>query len=150
MRGRRKKLNPHPLPVVPYLAYKHHPTFQFFLGDRVFQHNHLAVIHFILQQDQAAVRIDHHGIARFLEFLAIVRAALRLDANLVKNSCAAPGRHCRCRRHFAHTAIFDCPPPTVNWPPEQVFRISNLPSGRKPPTCAVGRRAEEGSRRLAI
>ena len=61
---------------------------------------HLAVVDLMLQHQQAAVRVDHHGLASLAEFLAVVRAALCLHPHLVKYPPAAPGRG---NSEFAHS-----------------------------------------------
>src|SRR5215831_19441416 len=65
----------------------------------------------MLQEQQAAVSANDHGLASFLELLAVVRAPLSLYAHLVKGSRASSG--C-CGNHFAHSAIIGCPSALVN------------------------------------
>src|SRR5690242_9736230 len=65
----------------------------------------------MLQEQQAAVSAHHHGLASLLKLLAVMRAPLRLYANLVEGSRASS--RC-CRDHFVHSAIIGRPLAIVN------------------------------------
>jgi hypothetical protein len=127
MRRWRQKFNPHALPLLPWIALVDDPAFQLFLRLRVADHQHLPILHFMLQQQQTAVRIDDHGFASLAEFAAILAASLRLHTHPVKHPRAAPRAY---RRRFAHTAIFERAPHTVNCPSVQVFPIRNSAEDR--------------------
>lgn len=98
----RQKLYPNPLSFFARLALVDDAALLIFQRFRVRQNQHLAVVNFVLQEQQPAVCVDHHGLASLLELLSIVRAALRLHSHLVKRSSAAPPQGCRC---LAHTII---------------------------------------------
>jgi len=68
------------------------------------------------------VGIDDHGFASLAEFAAILAAPLRLHAHFMKGPRATARR---CRRGFAHIAIFERAPHTVNGPSGQVFPTRN-------------------------
>lgn len=75
---RGKEFNAHALPTFAKIAQENDAAFDFFLSFRVGDRQELAVIHFVFQHQQPAVRADHQGLARFAEFFAIVSASLRL------------------------------------------------------------------------
>ena len=106
-----KKLNSYPLPAVPGIAQKDHAALLFLLGLRMNQDEHLPVVDFVLQQQQSAVRVHHHGFANLFELAAIVPASLRLNAHLVKDASATSRRG---ESNFAHTPILGRPGRCVN------------------------------------
>jgi len=106
MRRRRKKFDAHALAFIPDVAQIDHAAFLFFLRERIGQFEHFAVVHLVLQEQQAAVRVHHERFARFLELFPVVRPPLHLDSHTVKNSSAAPRSSCGCWHDFAHAAIF--------------------------------------------
>src|SRR5258708_12269101 len=53
------------------------------------KHQHLAVIDLVLQQDQRAVRVHHHGFACLAKFPPVMRAPVRLQPHLQESSSAA-------------------------------------------------------------
>src|SRR5437763_8461406 len=107
-RRRRKKLDPHPLALSPQISQIDDSAFQFFLGLRVRNYQHFAVVHFMLQQQEATKAVDDHGFACLAELLSVVAAALRLNAHLVKDSRTSPGCGCSDFAHGHHLQ-----PPTL-------------------------------------
>src|SRR6266480_3721026 len=79
--------------LVPLLRHRlpqvDHTAFLLFLRLRICHHQHLAVIDFMLEEQQAAMSADHHGLASFLELLAVVSAPLSLHADFVEGSRAS-------------------------------------------------------------
>jgi hypothetical protein len=104
-RRRCQKLNSNPLPIVPGFAQKHHAALLLIIRVRIRQYDHLALIDFVLQQQQSAVRIDHQRLAHFAKFSSIVAAAGRLDSHLVKH---APAAAWRGKSSVRHAPIFNC------------------------------------------
>jgi len=98
---RRQKLHANSLPSLAGLPLIHHPALLLFQCLRVRQDDHLAVIDLMLQHQQPAVRVDHHGLASLFEFLSVVRAALCLHAHLVECPPAASVCWRRCRAHIS-------------------------------------------------
>jgi signal transduction protein with GAF and PtsI domain len=96
-----EKLHANALPSFARLALVYDTALLFFQGLWVRQDEHLAVVDLVLQQQQAAMRIHDDGFTSFFEFLAIVRAALRLQANLVEGASAASVCRRCCSRHIA-------------------------------------------------
>src|SRR5205807_8752241 len=86
-------------------------AFLLFLGERIRQHQHLAVIHFVFEKQQAPVGTHRHRFAGFFELLAVVGAPLGLHSDFVKGPRAASWR---CGNHVAHRAIIDGRPRGVN------------------------------------
>ena len=84
----RQKLNSHPLPMTAGVTDKHDSAFQFFLRDGIFQDNHLAVIHFIVEVQQSAMRVYHDCLAYLAKLLSIVAAAVCFQAHLVEDALA--------------------------------------------------------------
>lgn len=105
MRRRRQELHANSLAPLAGLSLKNHAALLLFQSFRVRQNEHFAVVDFVLQKQQPAVRVDHHGFARLFEFLSVMRAALRLYAHLVE--CPSAASVCR-RRRLVHTAIIGC------------------------------------------
>src|SRR6202521_567507 len=97
MRRWGEKFDPHALPLLPRIAQVDDSAFQLFLRLRVADDQHLPILDFILQKQQAAVGIDDHGFASLAEFAAIMAASLRLHAHPVKGPRAAPRAY---RRRF--------------------------------------------------
>jgi hypothetical protein len=64
-------------------------AFLLFLRFGVGEDQHFTVVNFVLEHEQAAMGVDDHGFADFLELLAVVAAARGLDAHLVKDAGAA-------------------------------------------------------------
>ncbi len=122
MRRWSEKFDPHALPLLPWIALVDDSAFQLFLCLRVADDQHLPILDFMLQKQQTAVGIDDHSLASLAEFAAIMAASLRLHAHLVKDPPAA-ARACRC--DFAHRAIFERHPHTVNCLYVQVFPNRN-------------------------
>jgi Ferric reductase like transmembrane component len=105
-RRRRQKLHANPLPSFARLALIHHAALLLFQRLGVRQNEHLPVIDLVLHHQQTAVRVDHHGLARLLEFLPVVRAALRLQSHLVKRPPAATVGWRGCSVHTAIIGLF--------------------------------------------
>lgn len=114
---RRQKLDPDPLAPIPRFAHKDHPALQFFHGQRIFHHDHFAIIHFVGHVEQSAMRAHNYRFAHFAKFLPVVAAAMGLQPCLVKDSLAPAfaGKHC-----FAHAPILGAPVDSVNCPKGQV------------------------------
>lgn len=91
--GRRsKKLHTDALALFAGLALIDDSALLLFQRFGIRQHEHFAVVDFVLHQEQATMRADHHGFARLVEFFSIVRAALGLQPHFVKCAAAAPMR----------------------------------------------------------
>jgi len=103
-RRRRQKLHANPLTSLAGLPLIYNAAFLLFQCLRVRQDDHLAVIDLMLQHQQPAVRVDHHGLARFFKLLAVMRTALGLHAYLVEGPPAASVCWRRCS---VHTAIIE-------------------------------------------
>ena len=86
-------------------------AFLLFLRFRVGQHNHFAVIDFVLELEKAAVGVDDDGLANFLELASVVGAACRLHAHPVEDASAAARR---LTEDFRHRCMFGCGPRRVN------------------------------------
>ena len=91
MRRRRQEFNSHALATFAKIAEKHNTALDLFLRLRVSDRQQLAVVYFMFQREEAAVRADYQGLARFTEFFAIVSASLRLHLHLAEDASAAPG-----------------------------------------------------------
>lgn len=91
MRRRGQEFNSDALAAFAKIAEKNNAAFDLFLRFRVGDRQQLSVVHFMLQREEAAVRADHEGLARFTEFFAIVSASLRLHLHLAEDASAAPG-----------------------------------------------------------
>jgi hypothetical protein len=128
MRRGRKELNADTLAAVAEIAKKHDAALDLFLSFGVGDRQELAVIHFVFQRQQPAVRTDHQGLARFAEFFAIVSASLRLHLHFAKDASAAPGSGKLDRGH--HAFIIEKALEGVNWPAGQVYRIKKRVAGR--------------------
>lgn len=124
VRRGRQKLHPNPDPFCPALPGKYDPALLLFLSLRVNQHQHFVVIHFVLQHQQAAVRVHHQCLAHLAELLAGVAAAEGLQLHAVKDALAAPV--CRERGFLHNVPIIGPAPGTVNCPFGQVCPISTL------------------------
>jgi hypothetical protein len=105
-RRRRQKFHANPLPSFAGLALIHHPALLLFQSLRVRQNEHFPVIDLVLHHQQTAVRIHDHGLARLLELLPVVRAALRLQPHLVKRPPAATVGWRGCSVHTAIIGFF--------------------------------------------
>ena len=87
-----EKLDAHTLSLVPGIAHVNDAAFLLFQRLRIGNHQHLTVVHLMLQQQQASVRVHHHGFAGLFEFFPVVRPALGLHTHFVEHSAAAPRR----------------------------------------------------------
>jgi hypothetical protein len=124
---RRQELNSHALALIAQFAQIHDPAFHLFLRLRVRNHEQFAVIHFVLQHQQAAMRAHHQCFARFLELFPVMLASLRAYFQFSKDSCAAPrGRKFSC---CAHATMFCGSSEPVNCPSARLYRIRNGASG---------------------
>jgi hypothetical protein len=122
---RGKKFNSHTLPAVSGFTDEYDPAFLLFLRNRIFEDNHFAVIHFIAQIQQSAMRIYDYGLANFAKLLTVVRAAMHLQPHLVEDALASP----RTRSHsFLHAPILGSPVTSVNCPKVQVSPNCNASS----------------------
>lgn len=109
----RQKLNANPLSSVSRFADEHDAAFQLFHGDRIFQHDHFAVIYFIAQVQQTAVGIDHHCLAYLAKLLAIMAAPMSLQSHLVKDTLAPASANLDL---FLHVVILGVTANCVNCP----------------------------------
>jgi hypothetical protein len=103
-RRRRQKLHADPLSSIAGLALKNDAALLLFQGFRIRQNNHFAVVNLVLQKQQSAMRVHHHGLAGLFEFFSVVCPALCLHAHLVECAPAAPVCWRGC---FIHTAIIE-------------------------------------------
>lgn len=125
MRCRRQKLHPYTNPLASAFPGKHDSALLLVLRQRIHQDDRFPLVHFIVQHQQAAVRVHHHRLAHFAEFPSIVRAPLRLQPHLVKDALASPGRS-KCR--LVHMHMMRLPPGRVNCPLGQVSpNLKQLP-----------------------
>jgi hypothetical protein len=105
-RRRRQKLDANPLSSFAGLPLIHHAALLLFQSLRVRQNEHLSVVNLMLHHQQTAMRVDHHGLARLLELLSVVRAPLRLQSHLVKRPPAATVGWRGCSVHTAIIGLF--------------------------------------------
>ena len=103
MRSWGEELDTYALAAIGRLTEIDDATLLLFLGFRVGEHQHFAVIDFVLEHQQSAVRVDHDGLADLFKLAAIVSAAGCLEAHPVKYASAAARRFVE---DFRHTAIF--------------------------------------------
>jgi len=103
-RRRRQKLHADPLSSIAGLSLKNDAALLLFQSFRIRQNNHFAVVNLMLQKQQSAMRVHHHGIAGLFEFFSVVRPALCLDAHLVECAPATPVCWRGC---FVHTAMIE-------------------------------------------
>src|SRR5271155_1241997 len=101
-RRRTQELNAHTLALVSRIAQKHHPALQLLFRVRIGQHQHLSLLDFVLQQEQPAVRIHHHGFAHFAEFPPVVISPVHFYPHFVKH---APAAAWRGESSLAHASI---------------------------------------------
>ena len=95
-----QKFNSHSLSLIAQFTQKHNSALDFLLRFRIRDHQQFAVVHFVFQHQQSAVRAHHHRFARFTEFLAVMPASLRLHLQFSEDSCASPGgREFNCCAH---------------------------------------------------
>ena len=99
MRGWRQKFHADSLPAISRFSHENHAAFLFFQRLRMNQHQHLAIIHFIAQHQQSAMRVHHLRFAHFAKFPAIVAAPNSLQPHPVKDALASAGRGLQ---NFAH------------------------------------------------
>ena len=92
VRRRRQELNSHPLASLDRIAQINYPAFLFFLRLRIGQNEHYAVVHLMLQHEQAAVGIYDHGFAELAELLPVMSAPLCLHPDPVEYAAAAAWR----------------------------------------------------------
>jgi hypothetical protein len=111
-----QKLNPHALAPLPRIAQKYDAAFQLFVRIRICEHQHLSLLDFVLQQEQPAMGIHHHGFAHFPESPPVEVSPCGLDSHLVKHAPAAPWRgesdlahavHLQTARKYASTEPLD-------------------------------------------
>jgi len=88
---RCQKLNSHADSLASAVTRKHDSTLLLILRQWIYQHDRFALVHFIVQHQQTAVRVHHHRLAHLTEFSPIVPASLRLHTHLVKEALASPG-----------------------------------------------------------
>src|SRR2546422_448836 len=124
----REKFDAHTLPFVTRITQINDAAFLLFLRLRIGNHQHLSVVHLMLQHQEAAMAVDDLGFASFTELLSVVPAALRLHAHLMKHARASPGRGC-C--DLAHSPHLRTPPvlPSI-CPSGQLFPNRNLAEDR--------------------
>jgi hypothetical protein len=120
----RQKFHSHAYPFGPALAGKYDAALLLFLRLRIYQHQHLVVIHLMPQHKQPAMRVHHQGFAYFAKLLPGVAAAQCLQLHPVEYTLAAPV----CGKGgFLHSVpIIGLAPGSVNCPFGQVFPIAKL------------------------
>ena len=89
VRGWREKFDAHALAPLARLALVDDAAFLLFLSFGVDEDEHFAVVDFVLQEKETAVRADDDGFAGFLEFAAVVGAAFGAKAHFVEDASAA-------------------------------------------------------------
>lgn len=91
MRRGREKLYSHTLAFFAILANEHHPAFLLFLREWVGEDDHISILEFRFEIQQATVRVDHDRLAYLAEFAAqnILTFGDYSDAN--KHTRTAPG-----------------------------------------------------------
>src|SRR6267142_6867906 len=119
----REKFDAHALPFVTRITQINDAAFLLFLRLRVGNHQHLSVVHLMLQRQEAALAVDDHGFARLAELLSVVPAALRLHAHLTKDARTPPGRGCS---HFAHASCWNAPAAASIAPTARCSRYATL------------------------
>ena len=137
-RRRRQKLHADPLSSIAGLSLIHHAALLLFQGFRIRQNDHFAVVNLVLQHQQSAMRVHHHGLAGLFEFLSVVRAALCLR----RASCGMRAR-CACvlerlfRSYRHHRTLQQTPStgPQDRCSPQATatrLRITSLPANSLP------------------
>ena len=92
MRGGREKFDADALAAVAEVAEKDDAALDFFLIFGIGDGQQFAVVHFVFEYEQTAMRADNECLAGFAEFFAIVSASLRLHLHLAEDASAAPDR----------------------------------------------------------
>jgi hypothetical protein len=118
VRCRRQELHANSRSPVARFAQIHNPTFLFFLGFRIHQNQHFAVIDFVPEIQQTAVGADHQRLANLAEFAALVAPSECLQAHLMEDALATA---LSAFSKLYHALIFALPPKPVNCPFGQVF-----------------------------
>lgn len=127
MRRRRQKLHSHANPFASAVTRKYDAALLLILRQRIHQDDRFPLVHFIVQHQQAAVRVHHHRLAHFAELTPVVPAPLRLQPHLVKDALASPGRS-KCG--LVHMLMMRLPLGSVNCPLGQVSPIVKQLPGR--------------------
>jgi hypothetical protein len=86
---RGQKLNPNSLSVIPGISNEHHAAFQFFLRDRIFEDNHLAIVQLVVEVQQPTMSVHHHGFTNLAKFLPVVASPVSFQPHLVKDALAS-------------------------------------------------------------
>jgi hypothetical protein len=119
MGGRGEELNADAYATRADITEENDAAFLFFLGFGMDEDEHCAMVHFMLEHQQAAVLVDHQGFANFAEFAALVAATLSLKAHFVELALAAARVGLE---YFGHGVMMRRERSAVNCPDGQVFR----------------------------
>jgi hypothetical protein len=122
--GGRQKLNSDALSAFAGFADKNDAALLLVLREWILNDNHVALIHFILQVHQTAMRAHYLGLADLSEFAALQAAALHVDPHPVKYALAAAARSVNCLVHGNHNG---CDVRTGQLPKGTVFPKSKGP-----------------------
>ena len=114
----RQEFHAHTNPFTSALAQIDDTAFLFFLGFRVHQNQHFAIINFMAQVQQTPMSAYDQCFADLAKLPAIMTAAQGLQTHLVKHALAAA---LRALSEFYHALIMGSPPDMVNCPFGQVF-----------------------------
>lgn len=118
VRCRSQKFHAHACAAVSGFAQVHNPAFLFFLRFRIHQHQDFAIVHFVSEHQQAAVRAHHLCLAHLAELAPVVAAPKRLQPHPVKHSLASPVPGLDYLGHTPIMKAICCP---VNCPAGRVF-----------------------------
>jgi hypothetical protein len=123
MRRRRQKLYTHTSSPIPRFPQEHNTAFLLFLGLRVHQYQHFALVDLMAQVQQPSMSADHQRLADLAKFAALMVAPHCLQTHLVKDTLAAA--LCAFGKLY-HALIFALARRRVNCPFGQVFPSGNV------------------------
>ena len=122
VRGGRQEFHSNADPLRATLSGEHDPAFLFFLSLRIHQYQHLVGIHFMAQNQQAAMSIHHQRFTDLAKLLPGMAAAQRLQLHAVEHALAAA---IGGKGGFLHNVpMMSLARTGVNCPFGQVFRIA--------------------------
>jgi len=89
MRRWGQKFHPYACAAIASFPQVHDAAFLLFLGFRVDQHQHFAIVDLVPEVQQAAMGADHQGFAGLFELSTFVATPLCLEPHFVENALAA-------------------------------------------------------------
>jgi len=122
---RGQKLHSHADSLASAITRKHDSALLLILRQWIHQDDRFALVYFVVQHQQTAMRVHHHRLTHLTEFSPVVAASLRLHPHLVKDALASPGRR-KCGLIHMLMMRFTLGP--VNCPLGQVSPIVKQPN----------------------